>query len=98
MYSSNIILVYYGILINLLSLSIYTATCTDLPLTNGVITYSPTGSPRLQETTATHNCDTGYELSGGTVRTCLSNRAWSGGIITCPSKILDSGLLIILYL
>ena len=85
-----------------LSLSIYTATCTDLtPPNNGVITYNPTRSPRLQGTTATHNCNTGYKLSGGTVRTCQSDRAWSGGSITCPSKVLDSGLLlylVILYL
>ena len=35
------------------------------------------------------------------MRTCQSNRAWSGGSITCPSKVLDSGLLlylVILYL
>ena len=95
LYSSNIILFCYGILINLLSLSIYTATCTDLPtLNNGVITYNPTSSPRPQGATATHNCNTGYELTGGTVRTCLSDRTWSGGSITCPSKVLDSGLLL----
>ena len=91
LYSSNFILFYYGILINLLSLSIYTATCTDLTLlSNGAITYSPTSSPRPQGATATHSCNNGYVLSGGTVnpRVCQSDRTWSGGRITCPSKVL----------
>ena len=32
---------------------------------------------------ATHSCDVGYGLSGGTERTCQSDRTWSGEIITC---------------
>ena len=68
-------------------------TCDDLPtLTNGVIIYSTTSSPRPQGATATHNCNTGYELSGGTVnpRVCQSDRTWSGGRITCQlRKVLD---------
>ena len=71
-----------------ISYSIYTATCSDLtPPTNGAITYSTPTSPRPQGTTATHNCNTGYELSGGTVRTCLSDRTWSGGDITCQREL-----------
>ena len=83
-----------------LSLSIYTATCDDLSITNGVITYSPNSSPRLEGATATHTCNTGYELSGGTVnpRVCQSDRTWSGEDITCTSKVLDMTLLSYLFL
>ena len=61
-----------------------TATCFDLPtLTNGMISYSSSTAPRLAGTAATHSCDVGYELSGGSVRTCQSDRTWSGVEITC---------------
>ena len=79
-----------------LSLSIYTATCDDLSLTNGAITYDPNSSPRLENAKATHTCTiTGYELSGDTVnpRVCQSDRSWSGGDITCQRKVLDLTLL-----
>ena len=36
---------------------------------------------------ATHSCDVGYELSGGTERTCQSDGTWSGGVITCIGMI-----------
>ena len=48
-----------------------------------MISYSPDTTPRLEGTVATHSCDVGYELSGGTERTCQSDRTWSGGVITC---------------
>ena len=65
----------------------YTAVCPDLPtLTNGVINYSPSTTLKLQGNVATHSCDVGYGLSGGSVRTCRSDRTWSGGVITCPRK------------
>ena len=68
-------------------LIMYTATCTDLPhLTNGAIAYSPTSTPRLVRTTATFRCDNGYVLSGGTVRTCQSDRTWSRRSITCQRE------------
>ena len=35
---------------------------------------------------ATHSCDVGYGLSGGTERTCQSDRTWSGGNITCEGN------------
>ena len=66
------------------------ATCDDLSLTNGVITYNPASSPRLDGATATHTCNTGYELSGDTVnpRVCQSDRSWSGGDITCLGEMM----------
>ena len=65
-----------------------TAICPDLTLANGVISYSPDTTHRLEGTMATHSCDVGYGLSGGTERTCQSDRTWSGGIITCEGIIL----------
>ena len=65
------------------------AICLDLAMpTNGVISYSADTTPRLEGTVATHSCDVGYELSGGTERTCQSDRTWSGGVITCIGMCL----------
>ncbi|XP_064386156.1 uncharacterized protein LOC135334774 isoform X2 [Halichondria panicea] len=61
-----------------------TALCDDLiVLANGVISYSPATTPRLEGAMATHSCTEGYGLSGGMERTCQSDRTWSGVIITC---------------
>ncbi|XP_064386538.1 sushi, von Willebrand factor type A, EGF and pentraxin domain-containing protein 1-like isoform X2 [Halichondria panicea] len=57
--------------------------CDDITLTNGNVTYDPTSSPRLERTTATHNCNSGYVLLGERKRMCQSNRTWSGEIVTC---------------
>ena len=44
---------------------------------------------------ATHSCDVGYGLFGGSVRTCQSDRTWSGGEITCQRESYSlSGLLL----
>ena len=64
-----------------------TVTCPDLTLTNGMISYSP--SIKLEGTVATHSCDAGYGLSGGSMRTCQSERTWSGGEIICIGTIDD---------
>ncbi len=61
-----------------------TATCPDLTLSNGGISYNPDISPRLEGAMAAHSCATGYHLSSSTTtRTCQSNRMWSGDDITC---------------
>ena len=66
---------------------VFTATCLDLPLpTNGAITYFPMSTPRLIGAIAIHSCDNGYVLSGDLVRTCQSDRTWSGGNIICERK------------
>ena len=55
------------------------AVCADLPnFTNGVITYSPASSPRLENTVATHTCSMGLDLLGESTRTCQNDRTWSG--------------------
>ncbi|XP_064386185.1 CUB and sushi domain-containing protein 1-like isoform X2 [Halichondria panicea] len=61
--------------------------CLSLPtLTNGVISYSD--ESRSDDTVATHTCNTGYTLSGGTTRTCGSG-VWSGSPPTCQSDCPD---------
>ena len=59
------------------------AICSDLPpLTNGVINYSPSTTPRLEGATATYSCASGYQLSSDTlVRTCEDSGTggrWNG--------------------
>ena len=72
-------IVYY----NLIILFSCTAICSDFNLTNGMITYSPNPTSRLQGTVAIHSCNDGYVLSGGVNRTCQSDRTWSIENITC---------------
>ena len=76
----------YRLIILNAQINYYIAICLNLTFTNGVISYSPDTTPRLEGTVATHSCDVGYVLSGGSVRTCQSDRTWSGGEITCFSK------------
>ena len=63
------------------------AVCHSLSLTNGMISYSPDTTPRLEGIVATHSCNNGYILSGGVNRTCQSDRTWSGGSITCEGVV-----------
>jgi len=37
----------------------------------------------LYENICTYTCDPGYELTGSSIRQCLSNRSWSGADVTC---------------
>ena len=50
--------------------------------TNGTISFTTTtfGS------TATYSCNTGYTLSGGSIRTCQSDGTWSGSVPTCEGE------------
>ena len=65
--------------------------CSALPVVeNGMITYSSdTTEPYDYETTATYQCDSGYELTGGdTVRTCTDDGSspvgrWNGTAPIC---------------
>ena len=55
------------------------AICGDLDnITNGVITYSPTSSPRREDTVAAYSCSMGLELFDAETRTCQNDRTWSG--------------------
>ncbi len=67
----------------------HTANCPDLPsLTSGMIIYSA-GSPgnRPFLSSATHSCNPGYTLTGGTTsRICVGGGIWSGSPPTCQSE------------
>ena len=66
----------------------HTADCPDLlPLTNGMIMYSA-GSPgnRPFLSSAVYSCNTGYTLTGGTTRFCVSGGIWSGSPPTCQGE------------
>ena len=63
------------------------AICDSITLAYGVISYSPSTTPRLEGSVATHSCDKGYGLSLSVrTRTCQPNRTWSGEEITCQRK------------
>ena len=38
------------------------------------------------EQTATYSCNTGYNLVGGSTRTCQASGAWSGNAPTCEGR------------
>ncbi len=67
-------------------------TCSDLTLTNGNIVYSkepPNNRPIY--TVATHTCDTGYTLTGGSSnRFCIGGGKWVGSALTCESEFCNS--------
>ena len=69
------------------TLNCTSVTCSDLPsLTNGDIDYGGgSTNSRSVDTVATYTCDTGYTLTGGSTRTCVSG-GWSGSAPTCQSK------------
>ena len=64
----------------------YVASCPDLNLTNGLISYSPMGTTILEGAVATHVCHEGYRLSSEVSRTCESDKSWSGKVITCQGN------------
>ncbi len=71
--------------------SLYIATCADLtPPTGATITYSPSTTPRLVGTVATHTCNTGYTLSSvfTATRMCQSDMQWSGSAPMCECTLL----------
>ena len=53
--------------------------CDDLSnITNAVITYSPSTSPRLMDSVATYTCQLDLPLVGNAQRTCQADGSWSG--------------------
>ncbi len=74
------------------------ALCDDITLTNGRVTYDPTSSPRLEGTTATYNCNSGYVHSGERQRICQSDRMWSGDTVTCNGKKTNQLIIIFCFL
>ena len=71
-------------------------TCSALPaIENGMITYSSDiTQPYDYETTATYQCDSGYELTGGDdERTCTGDGSspvgqWNGTALVCTGQQL----------
>ncbi len=62
------------------SLVIDPATCPELTLSNGMIIYNPSSTPRLNGAIATHMCNIGYQLTSSTAtptRMCQSNTEWT---------------------
>lgn len=47
---------------------------------------SSSGDSTLFPNSVLFNCDTGFFLSGSTVRTCQPNATWSGSPTTCSGK------------
>ncbi len=66
---------------------ILTGTCEDLPsITNADISYSST-SPRTDGSTATYSCGMVMVMVvGDSIRTCGSDRSWSGTEPFCQSQ------------
>ena len=65
---------------------LFAVVCPSLSLINGTISYS---DPTLGVgSVATHSCDTGYTLNGGSTRTCQSGGIWSGSAPTCEGEVL----------
>ena len=52
--------------------------------TNGRVSYTATTYGQ----TATYSCNTGYNLVGGSTRTCQATGAWSGNAPTCRRMLL----------
>ena len=61
-----------------------TVACQSLSLTNGMISYSDL--TRGVDSIATHSCDAGYTLNGGSNRTCQSDGTWSGSSPACEGE------------
>ena len=61
-----------------------TVVCPSLFLTNGMVSYS---DPTLGvDSIATHSCDTGYTLNGGSTRTCEGGGIWTASALTCEGE------------
>ena len=67
----------------------HTANCPDLPsLMNGMIMYS--AGLRFVGSGAIYSCNTGYTLTGGATRVCVSEGIWDGSPPTCVGEFYNS--------
>ena len=65
----------------------YVAICPALPaFTNGMISYSTSGTAILEGDVATHTCHEGYRPSSEVSRSCQSDKTWSDEAITCQGN------------
>ena len=68
---------------------LYTVVCLSLPPpTNGEISYSD--MTLGLNTVATYTCETGYTLTVGTTRVCMSGGNWTGSPPTCQGELCNS--------
>ena len=82
------------IILLLILLPIAAISCSTLPAAQNGIFFPSTdvSEPYDYGTTATYQCDSGYELTGGdTVRTCTGNGSspvgqWNGTAPVCTGK------------
>ena len=73
-------------------LDLHAVMCQSLSLTNGTISYS---DPTLGEgSVATHSCDTGYTLNGGSTRTCQTDGTWNGSAPICEGEHIKRHLFL----
>ncbi len=68
-----------------------TGVCSDLTLTNGDIVYNA-GSPdnRPFGSIAIYSCNSGYTLTGRSIRVCLTGGRWSRSPTTCQGEFCNS--------
>ncbi|XP_064386180.1 sushi, von Willebrand factor type A, EGF and pentraxin domain-containing protein 1-like isoform X2 [Halichondria panicea] len=59
------------------------ALCPREPLSNGMVTYSPSDDPPPPGAVATYSCNTSYELSGASTRNCVAVSGWSTSLPVC---------------
>ena len=60
------------------------ANCPALSITNGVVTH-PT---MTLGAVATYSCDTGFQLTGNSNRTCQADSTWTATDPTCEGALL----------
>ena len=82
----------------------YVVQCPGLTeLINGMISCSIVNGQMLSyEDTCSFTCNTGYELTGSSERTCQSNESWSGSqvsciIMECPSSSIPMNSMLAEY-
>ena len=60
-----------------------------MTITNGILIYNQPGEDQtLAGATVTYTCNTGYTLSGNSMRTCQASGAWSGTAPTCNGEYM----------
>ncbi len=73
-------------MVHLIQYYLLTVVCLSLPPpTNGVISYSD--STLGLNTVATYTCATGYTLTRGTTRVCVTGGNWTGSPPTCQGEL-----------
>ena len=65
-----------------------------MTITNGILIYNQPGEDQtLAGATVTYTCNTGYTLSGNSMRTCQASGAWSGTAPTCNGEYMWQSLV-----